>query len=128
MARLTEYELDLIQRNRRPLWRAWNDPIDLLLVARRFRAAYLAKATGLERLLEVLSAGLIEPLRQGMRRRATIRELNRLDDRLLRDIGLERGGIESFAANLAGVDEAPAARSNGLLARFRSWRERRSRR
>ena len=75
MARLTEHELDLIQQNRRAPWRAWNDPIDLLLIARRFRASYLAEATGLNRLRETLSASIVGPLVQGMRRRDTIRAL-----------------------------------------------------
>lgn len=126
MARLTEHELDLIQQNRRPQWRAWNDPIDLLLIARRFRASYLAEATGLKHLRETLSAAIVEPLVQGMRRRDTIRALDRLDDRMLRDIGLERAGIEAFAFNLAEVDRARPGHFSGLLARFRSWQQRRA--
>lgn len=125
MARLTERELDLIQRNSRPLGRAWNDPMDLLLVARRFRASYLARVTGLTDLHEGLSARIVRPIRQAMERRRTIRELSRLDDRMLRDIGLERDQIEDYAAKFSASDMTPTARPNGLFALIRSWNERR---
>jgi uncharacterized protein YjiS (DUF1127 family) len=39
---------------------------------------------------------LVRRLADEWRRRAIIRELQRLDDRLLRDIGISRGEIEEF--------------------------------
>lgn len=39
----------------------------------------------------------IEPIRLAMRRRRTLAELSRLDDRLLADIGLERGSLDLVA-------------------------------
>jgi len=47
---------------------------------------------------------LYRDLRQWHRRRAAIRHLRQLDDHLLRDIGIERSGIESA------VDQRPARR------------------
>ncbi len=42
-------------------------------------------------------ATMIENLRRGMRIRATRRELSRLTDAQLHDIGMHRGQIASFA-------------------------------
>lgn len=44
-------------------------------------------------LAELFRVLAVQPLRAGYRRRATMRELLRLDDRMLADIGIERGEI-----------------------------------
>jgi len=45
-----------------------------------------------------------ETLHRWQHRRATMHELSRLDDRLLRDIGLSRGDIRDVARSLAAKD------------------------
>jgi uncharacterized protein YjiS (DUF1127 family) len=46
-------------------------------------------------------AGVAEMWRTAARKRTTIAELSKLDDRLLRDIGIERGQIEEVANAIA---------------------------
>lgn len=52
----------------------------------------------------------IERLREGHRRRVTIRELSALDDYTLRDIGLHRSQISSVAHDLAAGGVAGGAK------------------
>jgi uncharacterized protein YjiS (DUF1127 family) len=90
--------------------------------------------------------GLVTGLWSRLKRRASIRELEALDDRMLADIGLVRGDIheavDRAAATRAAEQDAPATlasnllaalrewnpghRASGLLARFRQWLRRRA--
>jgi uncharacterized protein YjiS (DUF1127 family) len=55
--------------------------------------------------------GLVEPLRERRRRERAIEELAALDDRLLRDMGIDRGGIV-YAVDHGRDTDAPPANDN----------------
>jgi uncharacterized protein YjiS (DUF1127 family) len=52
---------------------------------------------------------VIDPMRRPARRRADVRELALLDDRLLRDIGLTRSQVHAAAYGLVGPGEGSSA-------------------
>ena len=129
MARLTEQEIDLIQRARREADSGADDLDHSLAVGRQLRAAamvrmiahateFVARVTG----LKLLSETVIRPIRNTMKRRATLEQLGRLNDRMLDDIGLDRSMINAYAADLSAT-EAPKPT---LVERFRSWRQERA--
>ncbi|MGF1609663.1 MAG: DUF1127 domain-containing protein [Kiloniellales bacterium] len=107
MSRLTERELELIRRER--------------LAAER--------ETGHRSDAGFLTAQVIDPILRALRRRRTIAQLSRLDDRMLQDIGLTRGSLETVADAMVSIDSArsqaaAARREHGLLAALRRWRRR----
>lgn len=96
--------------------------------ARAFRRDFLVER--LHRGLAVLSrwtglAALIATLSRRARKRRTLRALSRLDDRLLRDIGLARADIEATAAFCC--SETPAS-GNAAWYGLSAWAERETRR
>ena len=108
MTRLTEQELDLIQNSRRA------------------GAPAAAHENPLVAALKGAWTQFVHGIRQARLRRGATRDLQRLNDHLLRDIGLERMEIETCAAQMAaGQVPAPAAVPS-LRARFRRWRQRRA--
>ena len=126
MARLTDRELDLIQQARRsPSWRTWEEMDLILLEARRERArvmarlmrrgfAFLVRVTGLAATARLVTERIVVPLRRDALRRRTVKELNRLEDHLLKDIGIARDEVARLAAHV------------GLVAGLRSWLRRRA--
>ncbi len=108
MTRLTEQELDLIQNSRQA------------------GAPAAAHENPLFAAVKGTWTQVVHGIRQARLRRGTIRDLHRLSDHQLRDIGLERMEIEACAAQMAAAQTpAPAAGSN-LRTRFRRWRQRRA--
>ena len=99
MSRLTAKELGLIRRQR---------------AATQGHAAAPAHSTG-------LLASAVGAVKQALQRRRTIAELSRLDNHLLRDIGLERGNLESVAEALTAGDDVRAAAVNDLMSRLHRW-------
>ena len=61
----------------------------------------LSRALGQVRATLQPFAGIADAWRAAARRRETIEELSKLDDRLLRDFGIERGQIEEVASTVA---------------------------
>ncbi len=66
-------------------------------------AAFYAPFNTIERAIAATLRGFFEVLRRVHRRRKTYRELSRLSDRQLKDIGLSRSEIDGVAQALAGV-------------------------
>jgi len=69
-----------------------------LVIQACVRAAVCASAKWL-RMIFLESTRLARGLAAERRRRSAIRDLQRLDDRMLKDIGVQRGGIEFAARN-----------------------------
>lgn len=64
-----------------------------------------------QRIVQSIADGarrVVEAVSNGYRRRQLIGELERLDDRTLRDLGLQRSELGSVVAEL--MDDAPATR------------------
>ena len=131
MARLTEQEIDLIQQARRESECGADELDHSLAVGRQLRAAAMvrmiahatdvvARVTG----LKLLSETVIRPIRNTLKRRETLGQLRRLDDRMLDDIGLDRSMIYGYAADLSSTE--PAAARPTLIERFRAWRRERA--
>ena len=68
-------------------------------------AVFYATFNTIERAIAATLRGFFEVLRRVHRRRKTYRELSRLDDRMLKDIGLSRSEIGGVAQTLA--EESP---------------------
>ena len=83
------------------------------------RAAYLAivglesAATFIGRAAVTALRRLVRGYRRGRSRRLTIQALSKLDDRMLRDVGIDPGSIEHVAAALA---ESPSRPRSGQVA------------
>jgi uncharacterized protein YjiS (DUF1127 family) len=138
MARLTDCELDLIQQARRsPSWRNWEEVDAILLKARRERAvvmarltrqglADLARATGAAAAACFVAERFVLPVQRDALRRRTVKELRRLEDHMLDDIGIARDELEQLASDLA-LAALPRRRPRvSHLARLRSWLRRRA--
>ncbi len=65
-------------------------------------AAFFATFNTIERAIAATLRGFFEVLRRVYRRRKTYRELSRLSDRQLKDIGISRSEIDGVAQTLAG--------------------------
>lgn len=96
MSRLSETERAEILRSKA---QATVDPAEVerfLLEARRQRAIYINR--GLAKLWRASGlAAVVSAVQRGVARRRTLAALEDLDDRLLRDIGVERGDIGRIA-------------------------------
>lgn len=128
MSRLTEQELDLIEKARRLVHSETTDVDSALAESRHLRATAVvrfiahaadvfARVTG----LKLLSETVVRPIRNAMKRRATLGQLYRLNDRMLEDIGLDRGTILGYAENVSAGQ--PGEPKQTLFERFRSWRQ-----
>ena len=133
MSRLTEKELALIVGARMKVARQRLDEYWMLVEARRLQSetlsrltapfwASLARWTG----LALLRDRVVAPIGRALRRGRTAADLRRLDDHLLRDIGLERVMVESVAEELTLQRAEPAPRRAGLFAGLARWWRRRA--
>ena len=132
MARLTEREMDLIQ-NARPAAPFGAEDVDTAIRQARYlrseimaghvrlASRALARWTRLDKAARLAADLVVRPLRKAMLKSRTVRELRRLDDRMLLDLGLTRGDVEAFAGTL--VEKRLPARP-GLFARIRNWVQR----
>jgi uncharacterized protein YjiS (DUF1127 family) len=81
------------------------DPRGIAVTTRRVVAGNLPPRPDLGQALRDVTRVIGRAWRARRRKRATMRELIRLDDRLLRDIGLDRGLVDAIGL---GLDETPA--------------------
>ena len=107
MSRLTDREVSLIAAAK---GRRLESNDTLVADARRFRAAYLADMIGLSAL-----KGWFQSWRLSQQTR---RELGRLSDQQLEDIGIFRGQIDNVAESLSGVANAPKV---GFVEAIKLW-------
>ncbi len=132
MARLTEREVELIQRAKIAARGQGTVTEQLLAEAHRLRAlavgrspsrafGRLARASGVPALGRFLEREIAVPLRRGIKRRRLVSELGQLDRHLLRDIGLERNEIARFAATLSQEAVPMPAAAEGLGVTFQRW-------
>lgn len=77
-------------------------------IASYVRKLDVAKAERVPALLAATEQDLVAPLRAWNRARATARQLSKLDDRMLVDIGIVRGDIDWLAGEIARKTVAPA--------------------
>ena len=108
MTRLTEQELDLIQNSRRA------------------GAPAAAHENPLVAALKGAWTQFVHGIRQARLRRGTTRDLQCLNDHLLRDIGLERMEIKTCAAQMVAAQAPAPTAGPSLRTRVRQWRQRRA--
>jgi uncharacterized protein YjiS (DUF1127 family) len=138
MARLTDRELALIQQARRSrtgldwgevdaiVQRAKHERSRVMARMLRSGAVALLRVTGAHAAWRVVAERIVRPVRRGLLQRRTLRELRRLDDHLLDDIGLGRDAVTRIAKTLARAAlPAPRARP-GVVARIWRWHKRRA--
>ncbi|MEE8534774.1 MAG: DUF1127 domain-containing protein [Kiloniellales bacterium] len=85
----------------------------------------LARMSGLAGLAWFLRYKIMAPIRRGLRVRRVAAELNRLDARLLDDIGVERALIDAAAEGMVRRVQVPPRPSTGLASSARDWLVRR---
>lgn len=131
MSRLTEKEIELIHSARAARRREPVSADDVMQKARVLQSEAVADGlgrilywTGLPEIGGWLYDRLLRPAVVALRRRRTVQQLRRLDDHLLRDIGLERGLVESFGENLNADVVARRRATDGPIARCRRWLKR----
>ncbi len=100
MTRLTETEISIIQRSKAQAAGDWMDIDRAILEARRARALYMNRIlvkAGAKAWRASGLGGLVCAARRALARHRTLAELNALDGRQLRDIGLARSDIGRIA-------------------------------
>ncbi len=134
MSRLTEREINLIQAVQNARRQTLTTPVDILVTARFMQstvfARYLrsglgavARVTGLGAVARMVNEILVAPLKAGLRRHETVAVLSRLDDHMLRDIGLDRTRVQDLATGL--TESNGGEEQRGIFARLRYRYQRR---
>ena len=132
MSRLTEKEIDLIRETRAATRPGAQGVTEIEQEAHRLRSvafgeqlgrglSAVAYWTGLAGLGSLVYDLVICPIANAMQRRRAIHQLRRLDDRMLDDIGLDRGTLESFGETLSPSHLPDGRVIEGPVARCRNW-------
>lgn len=87
--------------------------------------AALARHSGLAEIAWMVRHGVVLPLRRRLENRRAIAQLRALDDRALRDIGIERGQIELVVGGMKVETRRSPRPEVGPFAALRRWRFRR---
>lgn len=119
MSRLSEKEIDVIRQARAASQRDASHPTGSGAAARESRG------NGLAELLAVFRA-FVSPFRDAAARRRVMSHLRRMDDRMLRDIGIERGTLYGLSADLPQAAPAETVKKTGIFARIGAFFRRRS--
>jgi uncharacterized protein YjiS (DUF1127 family) len=131
MSRLTEREIEEIRRVKRAVEEEAREEFSQVRLADDVDTRQPALAAGLPALVARMS-GLAEiawmvrhevvlPLRQRIHTRRAMTELNRLNDRALRDIGIDRGQIETVVEGMK-IEMPRSPRPEvGPIAALRRW-------
>jgi uncharacterized protein YjiS (DUF1127 family) len=131
MSRLTERELEEIRRVKRAVEAEAREEFSQLRLAdggytrRPAPAAGLlaqaARISGLAEVAWMVREGVVLPLRQRLHRRRAMAELHGLSDRALKDIGVERGQIDSLVGKMQIATPRAPRPETGLVATLRRW-------
>lgn len=125
MARLSEQELDLIQKARSGGESFARAKAKAAQLARREEPTH-GPAAGLNAVVDFVNSNIVGPFKLALRRRQTIAQLRGLDDRLLADIGLERGMLDQVADGVAAREAGIRTKPVGVIANLRAWLKRRA--
>ena len=125
MARLSEQELDLIQQARSGGESFARAKAKAAQLARREQPSQ-GRTAGLSALVDFVATNIVGPIKLAMARRKTIAQLRGLDDRLLADIGLERGMLDQAADGVAAREAGIQTKPVGVVANIRAWLTRRA--
>lgn len=131
MSRLTEREMEEIRRVKRAVVEEAREEFSQVRLADDVDTRHPARAAGLLARLARMS-GLAEiawmvrhevvlPLRQRIQTRRAIAELHGLNDRALRDIGIERGQIETVVRAMKPETPRDPRPEVGPIAALRRW-------
>ena len=125
MARLTDREIDLIQRSRVPFIGAQDEFSSQDVAAHKAltgmdqgQKGWLSLGADLAALLRYAKVKLFGPLMDHLHYRRTVAELEALDDHQLADIGLYRGAIEGIAQRSQAAQVKPEVEVPGIILRL----------
>ena len=138
MSRLTEREIEEIRRVKRAVREEAREEFSQVRLADdavtrqpaptvRFLDV-LVHYSGLTEIAWLVRHKVVLPIRQRVQAREARAELHALNDRALRDIGIERGQIDSVVDSLRAETPAAPRPLVGPIAALRRWAQRRSRR
>ena len=127
MSRLSEKEIDVIRQARAVSQREATIRTDVYVAAREDRndglgrmlgktLGTVARATGLADVYAAIDRLVIRPVRSGMTQRQTMSQLRRMDDHMLRDIGIERGALYGLSEDLQQANEVAPQPQGGIIA------------
>ena len=137
MSRLSEKEIELIRAARESdVWtsgsaapaieRARRQQSETVFDLLAQGTAEVATWTGLSALASIVDSTILRPLRRALRRRAAAIELRRLDDHMLRDIGIDRAAVEGYVEALYADDLEPRRTDGQPKSGIGRWLKRRS--
>jgi len=131
MSRLTEREIEEIRRVKRAEQNQAREEFSQVRLAddsdtrQTAHAARLltrlAQYSGLAEITWMVRHGLVSRLRQTIQQRRAIAELRALNDRALRDIGIERGQIETVVDGIEAESPRAPRPEVGPFAALRHW-------
>ena len=118
MSRLSEKEIDVIRQARAASQRDASHPTDSGAAARGKRG------NGLAEFLAVFRA-FVSPFLEAAASRQVMSHLRQMDDRMLRDIGIERGALYGLSSDLPRAAPAETVEKTGVFARIVAFFRRR---
>ena len=118
MSRLSEKEIDVIRQARAASQRDASRPTDSGAAARGNRGNGLAERLAVFR-------DFVRPFLDAAANRRVMSHLRQMDDRMLRDIGIERGALYGLSSDLPRAAPAETVEKTGVFARIVAFFRRR---